>query len=228
MTEQKDVQAEARKPLSYNAKVNNVALPIMLISMLPVFVGFGAFEIIDHFDVRGLREEGKELEAFMWSLATMVFVFIGVYVCTHITLYAMKHTPRMRESIMVLWEDENGEQIPEPEPKPIPKEKREALNEVSMVISILLLACVGMASGLIVAGIVKKIHDYFGYESLVEEGDMMAYAVDAMEFAIGVLALAVLWYIFYRILKSHYGAPIKPIIPDPKIRDEEIEGVEKQ
>lgn len=228
MTEQEAVQKQGRKPLSHKAKVNNVVFVIMMISMLPVFVGFGAFEIMDVFDVRELREEGREVEAFMWSLASLVTVFIGVYVCANITLYAMRHMHGMKESMMSIWEDDDGEELPEPEPKPLSKEGMQKLNKLRMVTSIFLMASIGMVSGILVYGLIVKVHEFFGYDPKADNEDIMAFAMGSLEIVIGITVLAVLWYIFYRILRSEYGSFIKPIIPDPVTHTEENEGVDKQ
>lgn len=228
MTEQEDVQIKARKPLSHKMKVNNVVFVIMLISMLPVFVGFGAFEIMDAFDVRELREEGREVEAFMWSLASVVTVFIGVYVCAQITLYCMRHMHGMKESMMSIWEDDDGEEIPEPpEPKPLSKEGLQKLNRIRMAMTILLMACIGLISGVFMVGILDKVHEFFGYDPKADNEDIIAFAMGSLELVIGITVLAVLWYIFYRILRSEYGSFIKPIIPDP-VTHTDNEGVEKQ
>lgn len=213
------------RELTHKDKASNVAFFLMLISMLPVFVGFGAFEILDVTDVRGLREQGQVLEAFVWSLGAMVLVVIGVYVCIYVTYYLMRKLPGMRESILTIWEDDEGEPLPPPAPKPLSKEAQGRMNRLSMVISILIIVTVCTLGGMVTIGASEKTHEYFDYEALVEEGDIMALAVDALDAMVLIAVLSILTYVVYRFLGSDYGSSIKRIIPDPKSNTNE-EGVE--
>ena len=94
--------------------------------------------------------------------------------------------------------------------------------------TILLMACIGLISGVFLVGILDKVHEFFGYDPKADNEDIIAFAMGSLELVIGITILAVLWYIFYRILRSEYGSFIKPIIPDPVTHTEDNEGLDKQ
>lgn len=231
MSEQTETK---RRRLTEAKKGENAGSMIFIMSMLPMFVGFGAFEIIDHFHVRELREAG-DMTYMVWMLATVVFVVIGVYVCCLVYLYIFRHLPHMKESMMAIWEDENGEPIPEPpEPKPLAPEIREKTLRFGAYVVILLMSAVSLLVGIIATGLIQKWRDYMGgYEPVHEIGGMTATIMDIGELAIGIGALAVLFAILYKIVTSQWGAPMKTIMQDPKTQEdgylpEEDSGVDNE
>lgn len=214
MTDGQAQPVNGKKPLTHKQKASNVAGVIFIMSTLPMCVGLAIFTMMDELHIRELHDAGDPMY-MVWTLATLVALVIGVEVCCHVILYVMRHSSGMKESMMAIWEDDDGEPIPEPQPKPPTKEQKAKIDKLSMVLSLLLMACIGLLGGMIVSGSSIKIHETYGYDELKEAGDIMATLMDVADIAIMLTAMAVTTAILYALITHTWCSSIKQFIPDP-------------
>ena len=219
------------KQLDHKTKVETVAFVIFLISSLPMFVGFGAFEIIDHFNVRELQDEGDPM-AFVWMLSAVVFTILGMCFCAWVTLLALRKMPGMRESMPALWEDEDGEPLPQPkEPKKPTPEGKKKLNRFRYWLTLVLLSLIGLMMGVFMLASDKHWQNFMRWteEEGLEGLDGIIYNIG--EVAILIAFIAVFVYFLHAFFSSSYGSYLKPYLQDPPKDDDQetiSEGVDNQ
>ena len=213
-----------KRELTHDEKVEMVVFFIILLSTLPVFIGFGAFEIIDHFNVKELKEAGDPM-ALVWTLAGLVFTVIGIMFTGYLILYILRHWPRMREAFPALWEDEDGNPAPENIPKfldqeaerkPVPPKWKEWGERFTRGYVCFVMVIIGWLGGVVTTSSWDRIQEWLGItpEDIAEK-TMLYYKGEFYDAIIIIITFACMMYAMHRMVTSKAMTPLKQFIPDP-------------
>ena len=212
-----------KRELTHDEKSSMVVAVIMIIATIPVLFGFASAGIIDHFDVKALRDAGDPM-AYVWVLSAMTVLMIGVVSTGYIALFIMKKWPRMREAFPAIWEDDEEEPLPEtesrffynPDAKPVPQIWKERQEKFTRGYICFVLVIVGWIGGIICMASWDSIQDWLSItEQDIEQGTMLYYKGEFYHAIIIIITFAVMMYAMYRLLTSSVMSSFKQFIPDP-------------
>lgn len=190
-------------------------LPLLILMFCPMIAGILFGDFVDWTGLKDFKNSDSIEDSFrslLYSIGALVVAFISLSTIFNVVMYGFRNIRGTREGLPLLWKDDYGNDIPEqPEPikeehrRPMRKETKRKINKGGYVTVLLMLAAISISAGLLFTQAYNYISEFFEYDTLVETGDVMQYAVVALEILLFIAVMAIMlgvyhWYFMY------YGA----------------------